>query len=516
MASDDSKENLDKHIQKLERANKNLKEELEKERSKRKNLEKENKDLKEEKEIFKKENKNLKEQLAKLMSSAPLLAASDRTAEAGGVPTSKVFYRRNRVEGKKRPTGGQPGHIGHGRKSPIPNAPPVRVTLIICPNCSNPVRNKAKGAEQHRTITDIPLPTHIVYEVIYHRYWCKTCKKFVRGEVVWIPPNQQFGPAVACWIAYQRMLGLTIGKIKMALYETYGLEMSEGTILKLEKWVADKLQDDYDKLQKEVIKASAVNADETRFRIGGGNGWLWVFTHTLGSLYVVAPTRGHKVPEETLKGFNGVLGRDAWKPYDVVKCSGHQLDLLHVNRWLERAEIRHCVEPRTLLSSRPVKLKRRGRPPEKFLEFVNGVRSILKRAVEFSDKDPPLSTEERGIACIKFKNEMKALLSKERKDKDAIIISKELRKRLDMLFTFVEKEGVSWHNNDAERAIRKGVLARKISGGRRTWGGAKIFQVLLSTYETTKKKGMNFIELAKKRLCTRSSNDIHESGVSKS
>jgi transposase len=119
MASDDSKENLDKHIQKLERANKNLKEELEKERSKRKNLEKENKDLKEEKEIFKKENKNLKEQLAKLMSSAPLLAASDRTAEAGGVPTSKVFYRRNRVEGKKRPTGGQPGHIGHGRKTPF-------------------------------------------------------------------------------------------------------------------------------------------------------------------------------------------------------------------------------------------------------------------------------------------------------------------------------------------------------------------------------------------------------------
>ena len=61
----------------------------------------------------------------------------------------------------------------------------------------------------------------------------------------------------------------------------------------------------------------------------------------------VSPTRGHTVPEEILEGFEGVLGRDAWKPYDVVKCAGHQLDLLHVNRWLERAEIKHRIQPQS-------------------------------------------------------------------------------------------------------------------------------------------------------------------------
>jgi transposase len=34
----------------------------------------------------------------------------------------------------------------------------------------------------------------------------------------------------------------------------------------------------------------------------------------------------------------------------------------------------------------------------------------------------------------------------------------------------------------------------KISGGRRTWAGAEVFEVLLSTYETAKKKGGRFIE----------------------
>jgi len=39
------------------------------------------------------------------------------------------------------------------------------------------------------------------------------------------------------------------------------------------------------------------------------------------------------------------------------------------------------------------------------------------------------------------------------------------------------------------------VLHRKISGGRRTWAGAEVFEVILSTYETAKKKGDRFIEM---------------------
>jgi transposase len=77
---------------------------------------------------------------------------------------------------------------------------------------------------------------------------------------------------------------------------------------------------------------------------------------------------------------------------------------------------------------------------------------------------------------------------------------KELRKRLDMLFTFMDHEGVPWHNNDAERAIRQGVLHRKISGGRRTWTGAEVFKVILSTYETAKKRGDRFIEMVRAKF----------------
>jgi transposase len=491
---------LMKRIRELEKKNRQLEEALEKEQSESEELQKENKDLKKTKERLKKENNDLKEQLARLQNSAPLLATSDKTAEAGGVPSSKVFYKRNRNEGKKKPTGGQPGHKGHGRKRPIPNAPPLHITLESCPYCSNPKIKEVKSAKQMRTITDIPPPTHIVYMVIYHRYWCSICKKIVRGIILWLPPNQEFGPFIACWIAYHRILGLTLPKIRSSLYETYGIQISDDTVLKLEKWIANTLQNDYNRLKEEIIKANALNADETGFRIGGENAWLWAFVNSLASLYVVAPTRGHEVPEETLDGFDGILGRDAWKAYDFVNCSGHQLDLLHVNRWLERAEIWHGVEPRTLLTFKPRKLKRAGRPPEKFLDFVDGIRAILKKAIEYTEKKPPPSIKERKNARKNFQEDMKALLDNEWKDKDIVRISKELRKRLNMLFTFVEKEGVPWHNNNAECAIRKGVLARKISGGRRTWKGAEIFQILLSISETAKKRGENFIQLIEKKF----------------
>lgn len=498
--NENSSDDLKQYVRALEQKIVQLENALKKECAEKKTFQKHNTKLKRRSKKLKQENKKLKKELTRLKSSAPVLAGSDKTAEAGGIPSSGIFYKRNRQEGKKKPTGGQPGHRGRARKKPTPNSLPQFVTLDKCPECDSPLGEPFAGVEQKRTVTDIPLPDHIVYEIIFSRYWCKTCNHLVRGNAPWLPPNQQFGPAVACWIAYQRMLGLSIGKIQSSLFETYALSMGEATILKLEKWVADTLKQDYEKIHKEVVNSHAVNADETSFRINGKNGWLWVFTSTVGSYYKLASTRGHEVPEEALEGFKGVLGRDAWKPYDVIKCEGHQLDLLHVNRWLERAEIRHSVLPRTLLTSKPVKLKRRGRPPKQLVHFVDGIRSILKRAINYTETDPPPSIAEREKAKRERQEEMELFLAEKWTNVDAVRISKELRKRLNMLFTFMDHEGVPWHNNDAERAIRQGVLHRKISGGRRTWTGAEVLEILLSVYETSKKRSDRFIELAKAKF----------------
>lgn len=70
------------------------------------------------------------------------------------------------------------------------------------------------------------------------------------------------------------------------------------------------------------------------------------------------------------------------------------------------------------------------------------------------------------------------------KDPDAVRIAKELRKRRVILFPFMRTPGVPYHNNRAENSIRQGVLFRKVSGGRRTWRGARVLERPLTSYRT--------------------------------
>jgi transposase len=283
-----------------------------------------------------------------------------------------------------------------------------------------------------------------------------------------------------------------VEKVRALLQESYGLRVSDGAVLGMEAHAAALLGPRYAQIQEQVRCAAFVGADETGFRVAGDNGWLWTFVTMEAVLYEAADTRGASVPKRVLEGFQGVLGRDAWDPYDKVACKGHQLDLQHGNRWLERAEHKADIEPRTLLSRAPAKKTRAGRPPAKLLRFVEGVRGLLQEAIAFVESKPPPGPRKRARAHRAYRRRLKRLLGRPWKHPDAVRISKELRARLDMVFTFVLHDGVPWHNNAAENAIRQGVLHRKASGGRRTRAGADVLALLLSVYRTCRQTGENF------------------------
>ena len=496
----------------------NDEESLDRIRKKNDELEKRNKELEDELKNNEQEINKWKEKYGKLKrkfdvlkNSILVLAAVKKTAEAGGIPSSKIFFKQNNQNGPKRPTGGQKGHKGHARKRPTPNVPPLIVQLTECPDCHNPLKEPMKKTAKRRIITDIPPPQPVFQEIMYPGYWCSQCKKVVYGTTPWLPSNIQFGITLASWISFQRMLGLTINKIRTSVYETYRIELSEATILKLEKWVAESLKGDYEKLKQEIEEAEVNHADETMFRINGDNGWLWIFCNLLVSVYEIADTRGKRVPQEILKDFDGILVSDAWRAYDTVNCSRHQMDLIHVNRWLERIELQRRIEPRSIRSSQPVKLTGKGRPHDEAIEFVDIVRHLMQKAVGFTERQPPPTSEERREKYDSLCLEMDSILTKKWKDRDINRICKELRRQADSLFTFVAVEGTPWHNNDAERGIRAGVLVRKISGGRRTWDGANVLKTLISIFETAKKREKNFMEIVKNKL-SNSSMDV-QSGV---
>jgi transposase len=431
------------------------------------------------------------EQLRRYKACAPMLAASDRTAEVGNIPSSRVFYRRP-VHTSPKPTGGQLGHPGRSRERPVANSPPLTLTLERCTECG--AHLGAPVEVRRRTLTDLPPPQPRIFDIEIARYNCPSCHRRVEAKAPY-PRNQQYGFSLIARVVQLRLLGLSTSKIVDYFQGAHGVRLTTAAVLKMEQLAAHSVDPLYGALKAELPQQPVIHADETKFRIGGENGWLWAFSSPQTVVYGIAPSRGQDVVEEFLHGAHGTIVHDGWVPYDIIQTAKHQLDLLHVNRWLEREEILHRLEPRPLLIDIPPKLVSVGRPPEEFLEFAGDTRWLLRHAIEWAERHPTASGRERREFYRSVRRLMTNHLRRGWREPAAARIAEQLDKRRGTLFTFLTEPGVAWHNNDAENQIRQGVLYRKISGGRRSWGGAWALERLLTIYRTCRKRALQFVKV---------------------
>ncbi|MGI0151522.1 MAG: IS66 family transposase, partial [Thermoplasmata archaeon] len=186
--------------------------------------------------------------------------------------------------------------------------------------------------------------------------------------------------------------------------------------------------------------------------------------------------------------------------YNSVREAGHQMDLVHANRWLQKVEASHGIRPRGFLKEEGPTFERAGRPPREFLRFAAGVRARLRAEVRWTERYPTASVPTRERRYGRAVRSMGRFLTREWKDPDAARIADELGQRLGTLFTFVRDPGTSWNSNEAEREVRVAVVHRKISGGRRTKRGAKVLERLLTVWRTCAKRERRFWDVVTDRL----------------
>lgn len=68
------------------------------------------------------------------------------------------------------------------------------------------------------------------------------------------------------------------------------------------------------------------------------------------------------------------------------------------------------------------------------------------------------------------------------------------KKNRDRLFTFLDRDGVRWNNNNAEHAIKAFVRLRNVIGGTSSVKGIREYIILLSVAETCKCKGVSVLD----------------------
>ncbi len=98
---------------------------------------------------------------------------------------------------------------------------------------------------------------------------------------------------------------------------------------------------------------------------------------------------------------------------------------------------------------------------------------------------------------------LRAIYEETYTDPDGQRISKRFRRHKDELFTFLEVEGVDWHNNEAERAFRPMMVARKNSYGIRNIEGARERAVQMSVSDSARKRGEGYTDFARNYLSSR-------------
>ena len=234
----------------------------------------------------------------------------------------------------------------------------------------------------------------------------------------------------------------------------------------------------YQLLLDALRRAHVVHADETGWRIGRVNAWLWVFSSRDTTVYVIRRSRGHEVPEEILgSDFDGYLIVDGLKVYDVLdiakgRCNAHLL--------------RRC---KGLIETVPTAEQ----------THVQALSDLIQKAIALAQRRDTLGSEVYARRVQTLEDALDDWLNHvpvDGSDDLSRLVSHVASHRGEWL-VFLHDAEVPPTNNHAEQMLRPAVITRKVGGCNKTLLGALVHGILASLMVTCKRQGRRFLDLAR-------------------
>jgi transposase len=263
--------------------------------------------------------------------------------------------------------------------------------------------------------------------------------------------------------------------IRQLAFDLFGLSVSLGMICRLERQGAAELEAPVEEVRQHVRNSASAHIDETSWREGRDKAWLWVAVTRLATVFTIAVSRGADVAKDILgPDRRKVVVSDRFKSYSWIKrrqfCWAH-LDRdfqAMVDRGGESAEV-----GRLLL-----------RYSERLFDWWHRVRDGTMARATLRSYVATLRSSFRGdlrrgvsCGCAKTAGTCRELLAGEKH-----------------LWTFVRVEGIEPTNNDAERAVRHGVIYRKLSGGTDSEAGSRFVERMLTVVATCRQQDINVLD----------------------
>jgi len=359
--------------------------------------------------------------------------------------------------------GAKLGHAGNGRKKYTEDEAD-RVEYIeceqkICPDCQIQLENQGSIDRSVLSVKQLKLDK-ILYKL--HRCRCPLCNKTFSAKAPEVLPKFLLNNELLTYVAAEHYVdGIAMGLLEQKLAINNGtLFNAMNHLAQLFKHVPDKLIDAY-------RQTSVKFADETKWRNDGNNGYAWLFSTSLISIYRIRPTRSGRVAAEVLgtAPLPGVLVVDRYGAYNKAPC-----------------DIQYCYQH----------LKR---PIEDLVnEFPNS-----EETKKFADHVIPLLSQAMGLRSLTISDDV--YYRKASQLKTDIIhemnqpadhagiqnIQTIFQQYAHRLYHWVENRDVPPENNYSERGFRRLVIARKISFGSQSDKGAKTREILMTVLHSLRK-----------------------------
>jgi len=351
----------------------------------------------------------------------------------------------------------------------------AHIVVKRCPECRS--RKIKTGRSIARTVTDLKLSTtgvkRWVVRYLTNEYKCGKC--YTTFTPVEIPPiGSKFGWALAAWCIYNHVeAGQNLSRVTTGLGHLFRLSVPQPTVHRFKEYVSDHYRQYCRDLFSELIRGPYLHIDETPVKLKSQTGYVWIVTNGDTAYYFYRASREGAFLKDFLKGFCGVLISDFFTAYDSLELR-QQRCLIHLLRDFNEELLKAPYDEELRMVG------------DRFSSVLGPIvstiddRGLKKRYL--SKHKAGASKFVEWVAETKFGS------------RSASKLQARITKYDQMLFTFLEYDGVSWNNNNAERAIKTFARYRRFADGRLTTRSIERYLIILSVYQTCEFRGIDFLD----------------------
>ena len=399
----------------------------------------------------------------------------------GGASTAAPVPSRKPPQPSGRKPGKQPGAKGKWRTEPLKAERTERLWPRACDGCGMPLEMWDKEVRTGAAFAVLELerrPGGIRIACVEHRYQVVLCTcgheteahpavgvlSFLDGRKRQLHLTERclVAPSLAAFIAALAIRHhQSRRKIREFLVTWFGVPLSVGSIDRCIREVGVACEPIVEDLLDEVRAAGIIHADETPWYQGILNRWLWVVLTATTAVFRIGSRRHEEIRDllgDAIVGWLVTDGYGAYRDYEKrQRCVAHLIrkglalagglspDGVRFGEWLVR-ELRGLIHAVA---------------EDEGHSILNPIQARLKRACKLHRDH---ETEKIRALAREVLNDWAAIVA------------------------FVRNPYLPATNNEAERALRIAVIARRLSFGTRNEEGSAAYAASLSVVETCRRR----------------------------